>query len=112
MEHELKCWPDFYEEIVCGNKTFEIRSEEDRKFNVGDILHLREFRPCRKCKGAGRYQDDAQNGEMENCTCRKPHGRYTGRETRRRVTYVMHGPVFGLEEGWVIMAVWDEFNLY
>jgi ASC-1-like (ASCH) protein len=44
MTHELKTWPQFFEAIVDGRKTFELRVN-DRGFNAGDQLRLREFKP-------------------------------------------------------------------
>lgn len=41
-EHELKCWPEFFEESVTSRKLFEVR-ENDRDFRVGDTLWLREY---------------------------------------------------------------------
>jgi ASC-1-like (ASCH) protein len=41
-EHELKCWGEYFGRIQSGQKTFEIR-KNDRDFQVGDILLLREF---------------------------------------------------------------------
>lgn len=41
-EHELKCYSQYFQRICSGQKTFEIR-KNDRDFQVGDILHLREF---------------------------------------------------------------------
>lgn len=79
--HELKTWPEFFEEIITGGKTFELR-KDDRgatPFRVHDTLHLREWRPIDK--------------------------KYTGRETWARVTYLMCGPAFGLQPGWVCMAI-------
>jgi hypothetical protein len=57
-EHELKCWPEFFEEIEQGRKTFEIR-ENDRDYKVGDVMLLREYavgvgysgRHCRRTIG-------------------------------------------------------------
>ena len=43
--HVLKCWPEFFAEVISGRKTFEIRQEDDRIFNVGDSLQLREYDP-------------------------------------------------------------------
>ena len=35
MKHSLKCWPDYFQPILDGIKTFDLRFN-DRKFNVGD----------------------------------------------------------------------------
>ena len=37
--HELKIWPNFWDSINLGVKTFELRFD-DRGFQVGDILSL------------------------------------------------------------------------
>ena len=42
--HELKCWPGPFKEIAEGRKNFEYRVN-DREFEIGDILTLREFDP-------------------------------------------------------------------
>lgn len=42
MEHELKIYPKYYEDVISGQKTFEVR-KNDRNFNVGDILVLKEW---------------------------------------------------------------------
>lgn len=42
--HELKCWTQFFERILDGTKTFELR-KNDRDFQVGDFLLLREYDP-------------------------------------------------------------------
>lgn len=41
-EHELKILSEHYALVCSGQKTFEIR-KNDRDFQVGDILVLREF---------------------------------------------------------------------
>jgi ribosomal protein S17 len=78
MIHELKCWPDFYEAVLNGNKTFEVR-KDDRGFKVGDILHLREWNPKTET--------------------------YSGRELARTVTYILRGGQLGIEEGYVVMGL-------
>lgn len=62
-EHELKTWPDYFNHLVDGTKTFEYR-RNDRGFKVGDVLYLREWEPLFE--------------------------RYTGRELRRPVTYLLN----------------------
>lgn len=77
-EHELKTWPEFFDAIVGGDKPFEVRWN-DRGFKVGDVLRLREWDPR--------------------------HSWYTGREERRRVTYVLANQAFGIEAGFVCMGL-------
>lgn len=62
--HELKSWPELFLPVLRGEKTAELRYN-DRNYQVGDILHLREWEP------------DKQD--------------YTGRECKRRITHVLHG---------------------
>lgn len=76
--HELKVWPEFYEAIREGVKTFEIR-KDDRGFRIGDELYLREWCPKK------------QN--------------YTGARSRRWITYILKGGQFGLEPGYVALGL-------
>lgn len=77
--HELRCWPEFFEAIRDGRKRFELR-KDDRGFEVGDDLHLREWEP-----GAGEY---------------------TGRHLTVRVTYKMAGgEAWGLMNGYCILSI-------
>ncbi len=45
-QHELKCWPQFFDAIAEGRKRHDLRRAYDRDFHVGDTLHLREFDPA------------------------------------------------------------------
>ena len=76
--YELKTWKEYFEEVFMGRKTFEVR-ENDRGFKKGDILILKEW----------------DNEKQE----------YTGRSMARCVSYVLHGGQFGIEEGFVVMAI-------
>lgn len=85
VRHYLKIWPDFFTALVDGDKNFELR-KNDRSFQVGDILHLREYDPVTKT--------------------------YSGHEAVRWVTYVLaHQPdagcaaTFGLMPDYVIMGI-------
>jgi hypothetical protein len=82
MIHELKTWPEYYEKIVTGEKTFEVR-KLDRFFNVGDTLVLKEWSPVRWQEAGG----------------------YSGREAERKVTYVMNGGKWDIPEGICIMGL-------
>jgi hypothetical protein len=82
MIHELKTWPRYFEAVVSGRKTFELR-KADRTFVQGDTLLLREW--------------DPESGE------------YTGRSTERRITYVTDAgaQAFGMAPGFVCLGLDD-----
>lgn len=75
-QHELKTWPEFFEPILSGDKTFELR-HNDRGFRVGDILWLREW--------------DQDSG-------------YTGRELFVKVQYILSGRPW-LTKGYAAMSI-------
>ena len=78
MIHELKTWNEYFEEVFMGHKTFEVR-KADRPFAKGDTLILKEWNPKTE--------------------------QYTGREIARGVSYVLEGGQFGVEKGFVVMAI-------
>lgn len=77
-KHELKTWPDYYYRIFTGQKKFEVR-KNDRDFQIGDTLHLKEFDPEKQ--------------------------EYTGRELLVTVSYILHGGQFGIEAGYCVMSL-------
>ena len=50
--HDLKILPLYFNAVIAGNKTFEIR-KNDRNFQLKDTLLLREWDPCEE-KYTGR----------------------------------------------------------
>jgi len=48
--HELKSWPAEFAAVAEGRKTFEIR-KDDRGFEPGDIVVLREYLPGESMTG-------------------------------------------------------------
>ena len=48
MIHELKILPVYFDAVVSGKKTFEVR-KNDRPFHEGDLLALNEFDAEHKC---------------------------------------------------------------
>lgn len=76
--HLLKTKSSYFWDVVRGAKTFELR-KDDRDFQAGDTLNLAETEEI---------------GEM-----------FTGFSLAVEVLYVLHGPIFGLEEDHCIMAI-------
>lgn len=84
--HELKTDPLTFDEVWQGRKRFEIRLN-DRDFKDGDVLRLR------------RTQNTG--AEMANGAPLV----YTGLALEATVLHVMHGPIYGLADGWVVMSI-------
>lgn len=73
--HELKILPEYFEDVTKGTKNFELR-RNDRDFEVGDILILKEHK----------------------------EGVYTGRETTRVIEYIFRGGSYGLDPEYSILG--------
>ncbi|WP_243113147.1 DUF3850 domain-containing protein [Ruminococcus sp. Marseille-P6503] len=76
VTHELKILPKFFNDVLSGRKTFEVRIEDKSKFNVNDKLLLMEF-----------------DGE-----------KFTGRKLKVNVTYVLRDEQL-CKPGHCIMAI-------
>lgn len=85
--HKLKTDPKVFQDVLDGNKTFEIRFN-DRDFQAGDELILKET--------LHSGEEIKEGSPLE----------YTGREISTEVTYVLSG--YGLQEGWVILGIVSE----
>lgn len=88
--HELKCWPEYFEAMASGEKPFDLR-RDDRGFEVGDMLVLREWVPETHYPRSG-----FSSGSIG--------ARYTGRSLHCRVGYVLREFV-GLTPGYVVLGV-------
>lgn len=91
--HELKIWPIYFEKVLSGEKTFELR-KNDRDFQVGDVLILKEF---------NSGLSDATGPERVVIEERG----YTGREVKKKITYIYKGCAngLGLREGFCILSI-------
>jgi len=88
LTHDLKIWPEFFDQIDFGHKTHEIR-KADRDFKANDYLRLHEWEPINQA--------------------------YTGRMRMVRVTYITRGGNFGLPDDLCVMSIckvsdviWDD----
>lgn len=77
MIHSLKCWPEYFEPVWTGRKTFEIR-KHDRPFCVGDTVILKEWNPSTE--------------------------KYTQRLMTKFISYMTD---FEQQEGFVVLAIQD-----
>lgn len=73
--HNLKILPQYFDDVVFGNKTFEIR-KNDRNFKLKDYLHLRE------------WDNDIK--------------KYTGREIIKQICYITD---YQQKEGYVVLGL-------
>jgi len=80
--HELKSWPQTFWDVATRKKTFELR-RRDRNFAVGDTLHLREWDPTTQV--------------------------YSGRETFKRITFILAGGQFGVDPAYCVLGIDDEY---
>lgn len=82
--HHFKIQPEPFEQIVLGTKRHEIR-KDDRAIRprAGDLLVLREF----------ALVEGTEAGD------------YTGREIKKRVTYVSEPGTWGLPRDLYVMSI-------
>ena len=86
MIHELKILPKYFQDVIEGIKTFEIR-KDDRDFKIGDILLLEEYDSNKE------YVDI--NDNLTN---------YSGRKIVKEITYILKD-VDGLDSNYAILGI-------
>lgn len=75
MTHELKTIQPYFNDVLSGNKNFEVR-KNDRDYKVGDYLKLKEW-----------------DGE-----------KFTGNYITVRIKYILDNPSY-CKEGYVVIAL-------
>lgn len=106
-EHVLKTWPGPFAAVRDGLKTFEWR-RDDRGYEVGDVLRLREWDPCCSVCGQECSSERMSHFALPSvATCNGGRGArgYTGEEIVARVMYVLRGPAFGVPDGFAVMSI-------
>ena len=98
MIHELKTDKDIFEGIASGALRYTIR-KNDRDFKSGDVLKLMET------VSTDEEMKTHHDKEFSVIVIPEEPLEYTGRVTMRTVTHILHGPIYGLMDGWVIMSL-------
>ncbi len=80
--HELKCHPQYFQNIWIRKKLFEIRLN-DREFNIGDKLLLKEF--------------DTNLG-------------FSNRKISANIDYMLEDEQLGIKKGYCILSLSDIIN--
>lgn len=92
--HDLKCWPEYFEQVTFGQKTADVRKDDGRDFRQGDIMILREWVP--------EMQGKRHTGK----------GRYTGQSCKVLITGVLGAAEFPslLTPGTVVLSIRIGYN--
>ena len=77
MLHALKTTPNYFKDIVSGEKTFEVRAA-DRPFTKGDAIVLQEYLQETKT--------------------------YTGEEWEGTITYILSDPAY-VKKGFCVLGI-------
>lgn len=91
--HTLKIWPEYFQAVLEGRKTFELRKRkaaptEWGKYQVGERVMLNEWDPEAVCGVTGNQ--------------------FTGRWLYIRITYILNPhPALGLMADWLIFGFED-----
>ncbi len=92
--HQLKTWAPYFDAVARGEKNFEGR-KDDRGFQKGDIVEL--VRCVKEYPRQSTWEVELKPGTNE-----------PWHVIRKRISYILAGGQFGIEPGWVVMALQDE----
>lgn len=94
MRHVLKTHPAMFRAVRDGRKNFEVR-KDDRAFQAGDTVELKFHDPETTPFPAPAWpSDDDKLLPLE-----------------RKITFVMRGGQYGVEPGYVVLALTDIDNI-
>lgn len=88
--HELKTERQYFQAILDGTKAFEIRREDDKRFEVGDVLVLRETIP--------------PGVSFHGIMVGKGWTLYTGRACTAEVTYLLRDAPY-VSDGYAALGI-------
>ena len=88
-EHVLKTLPEYWDAVERGEKTFEVR-RDDRGFQRGDTVVLRRLTRTK----LGVDVDTTSRGQY--------------RDLRFTIGWILTGGQFGIEPGYVVLALHQE----
>jgi len=91
--------------MLEGVKQFDVR-QNDRDFQVGNHIELREYSPCGSCGGTGRLLI-LNDLKREECDCGPDHGSYSGQSFIKQIVYILQGGKFGIEKGFCVLGLKD-----
>jgi hypothetical protein len=92
-EHIVKCQPVYFDATKDGDKPFEVR-RDDRGYQKGDVLVLQRTESPDPAK-LQHFVEYDENGKVKY-------------ELRRKITWILTGGKFGIEPGYVVLALADE----
>ena len=76
--HTKNCWTEYFQAVALGLKPFELRNEDDVRYEVGDLLILQE--------------EDKDTGKL------------TGQVVAAQITYVLRSSIF-LAQGYAALGI-------
>ena len=99
--HTLAVIPPYFDALVSGTKTFEVR-ENDRAYQRGDVLRLREWHPERTSAARSCSQPGCEFWELGFGHWASAH-----EFVEREVTFVYSGDsrFGGIEPGYVVLGI-------
>lgn len=103
--HTLKTLPEPFAAVAAGAKRAEMR-RDDRGFEAGDLLVLREFDPSRACDCFTPNSREAEQIADDFLGRTHVHrSEYSGRRVEAIITHVLKDRQFGIEKGFAMLSI-------